>query len=227
MYNGIVIVDKPNGLTSHDVVLFLRRRFGIKKVGHAGTLDPMATGVLVLLLGEATKLSNSFICDDKEYEGVMRLGVKTRTCDVEGEVLSTRDISGISDKTIKDTAASFLGTIDQVPPMFSALKRNGKKLYELARKGIEIEREPRKVTIYELDIKNVKLPDVWFKVGCSKGTYIRKLAEDMGEKIGCGAHLAALRRTRSGRFRIEDSVAFNELEKLDNKGLGDRIQSIQ
>ncbi|MEE8359719.1 MAG: tRNA pseudouridine(55) synthase TruB [Candidatus Omnitrophota bacterium] len=225
--NGIIIIDKPNGLTSHDVVLFLRRRFGIKKVGHAGTLDPMATGVLVLLLGEATKLSNSFICDDKEYEGVLRLGIKTRTCDKEGEVLSTRDISGISDKTIKDVAASFLGTIDQVPPMFSALKRDGKKLYKLARKGIEIKLEPRKVTIHELDIKNIELPDVWFKVGCSKGTYIRKLAEDIGDRIGCGAHLAALRRTRSGRFRIEDSVAFKELEGLNNKSLEERVQSIQ
>lgn len=221
--NGIIIVDKPNGITSHDVVLFLRRRFGIKKVGHAGTLDPMATGVLVLLLGEATKLSNSFISDDKEYEGVLRLGIKTRTCDAEGEVLSTRDISGINDRTIRDTAASFIGTIDQVPPMFSALKRDGKKLYKLARKGIEIEREPRKVTIYELDIKNVELPDVWFKVGCSKGTYIRKLAEDIGDKIGCGAHLAALRRTRSGKFSIQDAVSFAALKDYGNYELKDRL----
>ncbi|MFH1752664.1 MAG: tRNA pseudouridine(55) synthase TruB [Candidatus Omnitrophota bacterium] len=223
MYNGIVVVDKPKGFTSHDIVLFLRRRFGIKKVGHAGTLDPMATGVLVLLLGDATKLSNSFISDDKEYEGTMRLGAKTTTCDAEGEITATNDISGVTPKIIEEAASHFRATIDQVPPMFSALKRGGRKLYKLARKGIEIELEPRKVTVFALDIKKIELPDVWFKVACSKGTYVRKLAEDIGEKIGCGAHLVALRRTKSGRFSIEDAVGFEALKNYSEMELERRL----
>ncbi|MBL7068972.1 MAG: tRNA pseudouridine(55) synthase TruB [Candidatus Omnitrophica bacterium] len=222
--NGIVIVDKPSGLTSHDVVLFFRRRFKIEKVGHAGTLDPMATGVLVLLLGKATKRSGNFITDDKEYEGTMKFGVRTDTHDREGKVLRAMDSSGLTDKAVEEAFSSFRGTINQVPPMVSAVRHEGRKLYELARKGVEVERKPRRVTIYDLKAQKIRLPEVSFTVHCSKGTYIRKLADDIGEKLGCGAHLTSLRRTRSGRFGIDDSVSFEELKKFDSKMLEARVE---
>lgn len=221
--NGIIILDKPGSVTSHDMVLFLRRRFKIKKIGHAGTLDPMATGVLVLLLGDATKLSNNFIADDKEYEGTLTLGIKTDSHDKEGKVISKRDSSGITPDRIRDIFSSFCGEIEQIPPMVSAVKHKGKKLYELARKGIEVERKPRRVKIYNLDIKEIEMPDIIFSVTCSKGTYIRKLADDIGEGLGCGAHLTELRRTRSGNFSINDAITFEDLKQLNKKQLQERL----
>jgi len=222
--NGIVIVDKPSGITSHDVVLFFRRSFRIKKVGHAGTLDPMATGVLVLLLGSATKRSGDFIADDKEYEGTMRFGIRTNTHDKQGKVIRATDISGLTDEEIKAAFDSFLGTINQVPPMVSAVRYKGRKLYELARKGLVVERKPRKVTIYDIKAAEIMLPEVYFTVRCSKGTYIRKLADDIGEKLGCGAHLTSLRRIRSGNFKIGDAVSFDDLKRFDIKMLEDCIK---
>ena len=221
--NGVVIVDKPGGMTSHDVVLFLRRNFGIKKVGHAGTLDPMATGVLVMLLGNATKLSGSLITDEKVYDGRLMLGVRTDTHDSEGKVTRTKDTADIDKAAVEKAVSSFRGTFDQLPPMVSAVKHKGKKLYELARKGIEVERKPRKVTVYEIELRDISLPEVGFSVRCSKGTYIRKLADDIGEKLGCGAHLTSLRRTRSGRFAIEDAVPFGKLKSMDTEGLTSRV----
>ncbi len=223
MIEGVLIVDKPGGLTSHDMVLFLRRGFRIEKVGHAGTLDPMATGVLVMLLGAATKLSNQFISDDKEYDGVLRLGVRTDTHDREGRMLSMRDTSMLTDKDIEDAFSSFCGTIRQIPPMVSALKFKGRRLYKLARRGIEVKREPRRVIIHNIKVKDINMPEVSFFVHCSKGTYIRKLADDIGERLGCGAHLTGLRRIRSGRFTIKDAVPFEELMKLDKKELVSRL----
>lgn len=213
--NGIITVDKPMGMTSHDVVLFMRRRFRIKKVGHAGTLDPLATGVLVLLLGKATKLSGDLVSVDKEYEAVLRLGIKTQTGDSEGKVMSTRALEHLSEEAINDAFHSFRGAIDQIPPMVSALKHKGRKLYEFARRGQEVERKPRRVVIYDIIVNEINMPDVKFFVRCSKGTYIRKLAEDIGEKLGCGAHITALRRVKSGRYSIDDALAFERLRALN------------
>ncbi|MGB2629792.1 MAG: tRNA pseudouridine(55) synthase TruB, partial [Candidatus Omnitrophota bacterium] len=194
---GLLIVDKAKGMTSHDVVDLVRRKFRIKKVGHAGTLDPGATGVLVLLVGKATKLSGDFLNQDKEYVATMRLGEKTDTGDSAGKIIEAREIR-VSEKEIKDVMEGFLGESYQVPPMVSAKKVNGKRLYKIARKGIEIERQPKKIFIKEIETISVELPCVKFRVICSKGTYIRQLAEDAGEKLGCGAHLTELERTRSG-----------------------------
>ncbi len=222
--NGIIVIDKPQGITSHDVVLILRRKFKIEKVGHAGTLDPMATGVLVLLLGSATKLSNTFIKDDKEYEGVMRLGIKTDTHDREGKEIANKDTSNITDTEIREIFSKYIGTIEQTPPMVSAVKHKGKKLYELARKGIIVERKPRDIVIYDLKISKIDMPEVDFSVHCSKGTYVRKLADDIGDRLGCGAHLTSLRRTRSGRFSIEGAVTMDQLKSLDETGLTRCVQ---
>jgi len=223
--SGVLIVDKPKGMTSHDVVASVRRRFGLKKVGHAGTLDPMATGVLVLLVGRATKLSSSLVLDDKEYEGTLRLGKRTRTGDSEGETIETHDVPPLSEMSVREAFGSFSGMIAQVPPMFSALKKDGRKLYELARSGVEVERAPRNVTILSIDVKEVRMPDISFSVSCSKGTYIRTLADDIGQRLGCGAHLIALRRSRSGNFTIESAVPFDKLMKLEVNDLADLLSS--
>lgn len=217
--SGILVVDKPKGPTSHDIVLFVRRRFGIKKVGHAGTLDPMATGVLVLLIGRATRLSSQLILDEKEYEGTLRLGVRTDTGDTEGKALSENSVPDLKNDFIEDIFSSFHGATEQVPPMVSALKYKGMRLYELARRGIEVERRPRRIIIYDIIVKNIALPDVLFSVRCSKGTYIRRLASDIGDRLGCGGHLTSLRRTRSGRFGIETAVAFEELRNFTRETL--------
>ena len=219
---GILVVDKPLGVTSHDVVAYVRRRFRIKKVGHAGTLDPGATGVLVLLLGKATKLSGTFLNQDKEYEAVLRLGTRTDSGDLDGKVISMGEVSATADE-ITSVIKSFQGEIEQIPPMFSAKKIDGKKLYKFARKGIEIEREPRKVTIKEIQITNIAVPEIAFRVVCTKGTYIRKLAEDIGEKIGCGAVLAGLRRTRSGDIGLTSAVTVDELSGMDRKTFDENI----
>ena len=217
--NGIIILDKPAGITSHDAVLFMRRRFGVKKVGHAGTLDPMATGVLVLLLGSSTKLSSDFMADDKEYECELTLGAETDTFDREGKVISNKGIDGLTGEKVADAVRSFRGTIEQLPPMFSAVKHKGRKLYELARKGVKVERRPRPVVIKDIEMTKIDLPAVSLHVKCSKGTYIRTLAHDIGRRLSCGAYLTALRRTRSGRFSIEDAVTLDRLKGTSRESL--------
>lgn len=214
--DGMLIVDKPSGMTSHDVVEFIRRKFEIKKVGHAGTLDPSVTGVLIILIGAATKLSSRFANDDKEYEATLILGKKTDSGDAEGKVLSVGDFSKVTEAHIEDIFNGFKGKIEQVPPMVSALRFKGKRLYELARRGREVPRKPREVYIKELKIKNIDIPRVDFSVVCSKGTYIRKLCDDIGDKLGCGAHLSYLRRLRSGEFTIEKSVSMEKLKSLSS-----------
>lgn len=214
--DGILIVDKPNGMTSHDVVEFIRKNFGIKKVGHAGTLDPTVTGVLIILIGGATKLSSRFANDDKEYEAALILGKKTDSGDAEGKVLSVGDYSEITEVQIKDIFDAFKGKIEQVPPMISALRFKGKRLYELARRGREVPRKPRVVHIKELKIKNIDIPRIDFSVVCSKGTYIRKLCDDIGDKLGCGGYLSYLRRLRSGEFTIEKSISVEKLKSLSD-----------
>ena len=223
--NGILIVDKPQGMTSHDVVDFTRRRFGLKKVGHAGTLDPMATGVLVVLIGTYTKSSDSFLKDDKEYDATLSLGATSDTGDAWGRIEKGAETENINAKNIEDVFGRFTGPIEQTPPAYSAVKFKGKKLYELARKGIKVKVEPRKILIKELKITGINMPEVSFIVTCSKGTYIRQLSTDIGAALGCGAHLSRLRRTRSGKFTLEGAVTVGDLNGLDAQGLTARLLS--
>ena len=205
------MVDKPAGMTSHDVVARVRRILNTKKVGHTGTLDPFATGVLPVALGEGTKAIPFLDEGVKEYRAVMMLGVATDTEDVEGKVIAERPLDGIDETAIRKVFATFTGTTAQIPPMFSALKRNGVPLYKLARKGEEVEREPRQVTLYSLVIDRIDLPLVAFTVRCSRGTYVRSLARDIGAQLGCGAHLTALRRTSSGPFTLDQARTLEQL----------------
>ena len=218
--DGILVIDKPRGPTSHDIVDIVRRTFNIKKVGHAGTLDPMATGVLVILTGRRTKDSDKFSSDDKEYEGELTFGATSDTEDAEGVITVSGRSPAIDHARIKEAFADFLGPIEQTPPAYSAVKHKGKKLYELARKGIVVEMKPRKVTILRLDILEISLPKVRFVVTCSKGAYIRKLASDIGQRLGCGAYLSALRRTRSGKFTLADAITIDKLPTLRTTDYG-------
>ncbi len=219
---GILVVDKEKGMTSHDVVKMVRRRFAIKKVGHAGTLDPNATGTLVLLLGKATRLSGRFLNEDKEYAAVMKLGERTDSGDRDGKLVSVREVRS-PEEEIRDVMAGFLGEIEQVTPMVSARRVNGKRLYKLARKGIEVERKPKKIVIKEMEVSGIDVPFVSFRTVCSKGTYIRQLADDIGERLGCGAHLTELRRLRSGSFSLERAVPFSALLNMNRKVLDESI----
>ena len=222
--NGILIVDKPAGMTSHDVVDFIRRRFKIKKVGHAGTLDPMATGVLVMLLGRFTKESARLSGHDKEYAGRMVLGARSDTGDRDGKI--TRDPShpvSISLDEIKNVFGEFTGEISQIPPMYSAVKMKGRKMYELARRGIEVERMPKKVVIKSLIVKGFEPPFVDFEVVCSKGTYVRQLSADIGQRLGCGAYLESLRRLSSGDSTIQRAESFDKLQTMSLEDLERRL----
>ncbi|HBG60870.1 MAG: tRNA pseudouridine(55) synthase TruB [Omnitrophica WOR_2 bacterium GWF2_38_59] len=211
--NGIVVINKPNGITSHDVVDRIRRKFRMKRVGHAGTLDPLATGVLVLLLGKSTKLFDRFVDFDKAYRATMILGTKTISADTEGEIIETKAFSHITEGQIKEVFERFQGDIEQLPPMVSAVKIGGKKLYEMARKGVNIERKPRNVRIDRLDIEEIDFPDVRFYMECSKGTYVRQLADDVGDALGCGACISQIQRTKVGPFNIEEAVTIEDLNE--------------
>ena len=211
MINGVINVYKEKGFTSHDVVAKLRGILKQKKIGHTGTLDPDATGVLPVCLGNATKLCDMLTEKRKEYIARVRLGIVTDTQDMTGEILSTREVN-VKEEEVLQVIRSFVGPYEQIPPMYSALKVNGKKLYELAREGKVIERKPRPVEIHYIEILKVNLPELEIKVGCSKGTYIRTLCYDIGEKLGCGASMAALERTKSGQFVLDTSITLKELE---------------
>lgn len=210
--NGIINVNKPKGITSFDVVREIKKIAGTKKVGHTGTLDPLATGVLPVCIGKATKLVDFIMDNYKVYKATMKLGVVTDTLDTEGKELAHFDVN-VTDEEIRNAIMSFVGEIYQVPPMYSALKVNGKKLYELARQGIEIEREKRKINIYNINIINIEIPYVTFEVKCSKGTYIRSLCNDVGEKLGCGAIMSDLIRTANGNFTLENSATLETLKE--------------
>lgn len=212
--NGILIVDKPKGMTSHDVVNIARKVFNTKKVGHAGTLDPIATGVLIILVGEATKKSDTLLNDDKSYAATLRLGLATDTGDASGKVTKTCLTEGLTPETVEDAVMSFVGEIEQVPPMYSAVKFKGKTLYKWARKGVEVPRKARKINIKEISIKEITIPDVMFEVTCSKGTYIRQLCADIGDKLGSCGHMAELRRTRSGQYDISRAITLDKLKTL-------------
>ena len=209
--DGIILVNKPKGFTSHDIVDFVRNRLKTKEVGHAGTLDPLAEGLLVILVGKATKLFSSFVNFDKEYLGVLKLGEITTTGDSQGTLLKQSSWEAIDEKRISEVFSLFKGEIEQVPPMVSALRVKGKRLYQLARKGIVVERQPRRINIRALKILKINLPLVEFYVHCSKGTYIRKLAEDIGESLGCGAHIVSIKRISIGPFNLENAVNLKEL----------------
>ena len=218
MIHGIINVYKEKGYTSHDVVAKLRGIAGQKKIGHTGTLDPDATGVLPVCLGKATKVCDLLTDKDKTYEATLLLGKSTDTQDVSGEVLSEKDTNALTDEEVRAVIESFVGDYEQIPPMYSALKVNGKKLYELAREGKVIERKARPVVIHEIVVKEMDLPHVKMRVHCSKGTYIRTLCNDVGAKLGCGGCMEALERTKVGRFEMKDSLKLEEIKHLKDEG---------
>lgn len=216
---GVLVIDKPEGWTSHDVVAHVKRKLKAKKVGHLGTLDPLATGVLVLVIDGATKYSNILDTGAKAYLAVAKLGEETDTYDREGSVVASSDVSGVTEDSIRKALDSFRGRIRQVPPMYSAIKSNGTPLYKLARKGVTIEREAREVEVYSLDVVRIETPVVEFRVACSRGTYLRSMCHDLGKLLGTGAHLLELRRLASGDFSITEAVA----PGLDAEELSKRI----
>jgi len=218
-FDGVLLVDKPAGLTSHDVVDRIRRHFGFRKVGHCGTLDPAATGLLVIVLERATKLQANLMSDDKTYEGAMLLGIATDSQDADGKVTAEKLVPAFTDAEIEQVLAKFRGDIQQVPPMVSAIKHEGTPLYKLARKGKTVEREPRLVHIYDLRLLKLHLPRIDFRVTCTKGTYVRTLCADIGDVLGCGAHLAGLRRLRSGDFDVKDAHKLDALLALKREQL--------
>lgn len=222
MINGIIIVNKETGFTSHDVVAKLRGICGQKKIGHTGTLDPAATGVLPVCLGSGTKLCDMLTDRDKEYVAELLLGVETDTQDTTGRVLRESPVT-VTEEEVSRACLSFLGDYDQIPPMYSALKVDGKKLYELARAGKEVERKARRVRILELEILEMRLPVVKLRVVCSKGTYIRTLCSDIGQKLGCGGAMQSLQRTKAGRFRLEDALTLGDLQQLKDSGELERV----
>jgi tRNA pseudouridine55 synthase len=221
--DGAILIDKPSGPTSHDVVDGIRRRFGIKKVGHCGTLDPNATGLLIIVLGRGTKLSEKLMGDDKVYEGTMKFGEATDSYDADGELTASLPVPPLTLDQLNEDAATFIGDLMQVPPMVSAIKKAGVPLYKLARKGIEVEREPRLIHIYNFRFTDYAEPLATFKLACTKGTYVRSVAHDLGQKLGCGAHLATLRRSVSGKFDVADAKPLDEILRLSAAELEKRV----
>lgn len=216
--DGVLLVDKAPDMTSHDVVAIARRALrsmGVDKVGHCGTLDPLATGLLILTIGKGTKIQDLIMAEDKEYVGTMKLGEVTDSQDADGEITETKPVPELSRDELDAAFAKFHGDFYQIPPMVSAIKKNGVPLYKLARKGQVVEREPRFVHVYAHEINEVRIPEIDFRVVCSKGFYVRTYAHDIGESLGCGAHLRALRRTKSGKFSVEGAVTVDALKNGD------------
>lgn len=224
--HGIILLDKRLGVSSNRALQEVRRLFDAKKAGHTGSLDPLASGLLPLCFGEATKVSAMMLDDNKRYQVVVKLGVMTDTGDSEGKVIEEKAVPELSADDIEKCLQSFTGELDQVPPMYSALKHNGKKLYELAREGIVIERKARQITIFELDLLESTADTLTLDVLCSKGTYIRSLAEDIGHKLGCGGTVIALRRTQSGQFKIENALTIEQLQSKDLESLNNCLISV-
>jgi tRNA pseudouridine55 synthase len=222
-FDGALLVDKPAGPTSHDVVENIRRHFGIRKVGHAGTLDPAATGLLVILLGRATKLSEKLMSDDKVYAGTIKFGETTSSYDADGELVASLPVPPLTLEQLDVAAAAFLGDQLQTPPMVSAIKKDGVPLYKLARKGVEVERKPRLIHIYRFRFSHYEEPCATFRIACTKGTYVRSMAHDLGQKLGCGAHLKSLRRVASGNYNVADAIQYEEVLKLSRAEMEKRI----
>ena len=224
--DGLLLVDKPAGPTSHDIVDEIRRHFRLEKVGHGGTLDPMATGLLIILLGRGTKLSNYIMGADKVYEGLMHLGVSTDTEDLDGEVVAEADCGGVTRESVESQMAGLVGDQMQTPPMVSAVKQNGVPLYKLARKGKTVEREPRLIHVYEFKMLDFALPRVSFRLRCTKGTYVRTLCADIGRALGCGAYLEQLRRTQSGTMTVDQATGYQEILGMEAEQLAKRVVPI-
>jgi tRNA pseudouridine55 synthase len=221
--DGAILIDKPAGPTSHDVVDAIRRKFGIKKVGHCGTLDPNATGLLIIVLGRGTKLSEKLMGDDKVYEGSIKFGESTNSYDADGELTASLPVPPMTLDQLNDEAAKFVGDVMQTPPMVSAIKKGGVPLYKLARKGVEVEREPRLIHIYNFRFTDYREPVGTFKLACTKGTYVRSVAHDLGQKLGCGAHLATLRRSVSGKFDVAEAKPLADILSLSATELEKRV----
>ena len=221
--DGILLVDKPRDHTSHDVIARLRGILKMKRVGHAGTLDPMATGLLIVLVGKATRVSQYLISLDKEYEGTIELGKVTDTQDADGEVMETRPVPPLTQAQVQAAMAGFLGDQYQTPPMYSAIKIDGVPLYKSARKGEEVEREPRFIRVMSWEMTRFALPQLDFRLRCTKGTYVRTLAHDLGQKLGCGAHLAALRRTATDKFHVSQAVTIEQLQAMSPTEIEKRL----
>ena len=219
-------MDKEPGMTSHDAVAIARRSLGIKKIGHCGTLDPMATGLLMLVVGRATKIQDLLMSEDKEYVGTVTLGKNTSTQDAEGEVEQERVVPDLERSQIEAAFEAFKGEFEQIPPMVSAIKKDGVPLYKLARQGKVVKRDPRPVYVTDYEINRIELPEVDFVVNCSKGFYVRTYAYDIGEMLGCGGHLSALRRTRSGKFTLERAISIDQLKNSERKELLNSMVSL-
>jgi tRNA pseudouridine55 synthase len=212
--DGVLLVDKPRDHTSHDVIARLRGKLRMRKIGHAGTLDPMATGLLVVLVGRATRVSQYIISLDKEYEGTVELGRTTDSQDADGQTMETRPVPALTEGEVRAAMQGFLGDQYQTPPMFSAIKIDGVPLYKRARKGEDVEREPRFIRVMSWDLLGFASPRIDFRLRCTKGTYVRTLAHDLGNRLGCGAHLSALRRTATDRFSVSQALTMEEIESL-------------
>lgn len=224
--DGVLLVDKAEGMTSHDVVAVLRRKLEIKKVGHCGTLDPIATGLLLLTIGRGTKIQDLLMSEDKEYAGTLQLGVSTSTQDRQGTVIEEKPVPELKDEEVRAAFEKFRGDFYQMPPMVSAIKQGGVPLYKLARQGKVVEREPRLVHVYRYSIDRIALPEIDFTVLCSKGFYVRTYAHDIGEALGCGAHLKALRRTKSGRFDVANAISVDEVKNGERDKVLNSILSL-
>ncbi|MFN2542150.1 MAG: tRNA pseudouridine(55) synthase TruB [Chthoniobacterales bacterium] len=224
--DGVLRVDKAEGMTSHDVVALVRRKLEIRKVGHCGTLDPIATGLLLLTIGRGTKVQDLLMSEDKEYTGTLVLGVTTDTQDRQGEILDQRTVPPLTEDEIRAVFEKFRGDFYQLPPMVSAKKHGGVPLYKLARQGKVVEREPRLVHVYRYSIDRITLPEIDFSVLCSKGFYVRTYAHDIGAALGCGAHLHSLRRTKSGRFDVADAVTVDQIKIAPREEIVERILSL-
>ena len=224
--DGILIVNKPQGMTSHDVVDVVRRLYGTRKVGHAGTLDPMATGVLVVLIGRATKLSDGLTACEKEYDATLTLGARSSTADAWGKMEAASGPIDFTDDEIRSAFGRFIGEIEQTPPAYSAKKINGEKMYNLARRGQDIDVKPQKVFIKDIAVSMIKLPDVSFRMTCSKGTYVRQVCADIGDVLNCGGYLSRLDRTRSGAFTLKQASLLDELKTMSIEQLSERLLPI-
>ena len=224
--DGVLLVDKAEGMTSHDVVALIRRKLEIKKVGHCGTLDPIATGLLLLTLGRGTKIQDLLMSEDKKYAGTLQLGITTSTQDRQGEIINKRDVPLLDENKIRAAFKKFCGDFYQMPPMVSAIKRGGVPLYKLARQGKVVEREARLVHVYRYDIDRIALPEIDFSVLCSKGFYVRTYVHDIGEELDCGAHLKSLRRLKSGRFDVDRAISVLQIKDTSREEILSRILSL-
>jgi len=223
---GVLLVDKGQDMTSHDVVAVARRTLNTKKIGHCGTLDPMATGLLILVIGKATKIQDLLMSEDKEYTGSLELGKTTNTQDAEGVVETENEVPDFTEEQIREAFDKFKGDFYQTPPMVSAIKKDGVPLYKLARQGKEVKRDPRFVHVFSYRIDGIELPLVEFTVKCSKGFYVRTYCHDIGQNLGCGAHMKSLRRTRSGKFDLERSVTFEQLKHGNREDIIAKMMSL-